>query len=121
MITDRIIIGDYPTHPVLLCSATNCFYNSSAINISKNSQSYWVRLNDLGIDFWINKDCDVGKIVEQALDGKVNSGNLYGLLWREACTADPNGLLATIKVRLHAQRIEGYESAKAELRDWLGV
>jgi hypothetical protein len=116
---DQIIIGEKPSHPHLINSAINCFYDSDLVSISKNSQSYWVNLPEFGISFWIGNDTDVGEIVAKALDGTVDSGSLYGLLWREACSADPHGVLATIKVMMHQRFEEGKSEAKAELRKWL--
>lgn len=118
---DDIIIGDDTNDR--LCSAIIVFdIDFKPHSISHNSLSYWISLYDPDIGMKIYKDTKEGQHVTKMIAEKCSGESLHLYLFGLAMKhMKPERMITIIHNMIETSEENGYNRAKEELRNWLGV
>lgn len=118
---DDIVIGD--SKDDIICSATEVFdFDFKPHDISQNQLSYWISLRDPDIGMKVYKDTNEGQRIKKMLDEKCTSEALHLYLFGLAMKhMKPERLLILMENAVDSARMDGYNTAKRELRNWLNV
>lgn len=118
---DGFFIGVVPERP--LCSAVSILdYDFGKHHISENREAYWITLYDPEFRVTVFKDTEHGEQIKLMLNEKVPAHDMYLYVFG-AILPQMSAEFLDRKIRYAVEdaRQKGYDSAKAELRSWLGV